>query len=45
MSKEIADENMRLAEEQKSRQDYLNKKIYKRQHMPDFINQFNTTAR
>lgn len=36
---------MRLAEEQKSRQNYLNKKIYKRDHMPDFFDQFNNTAR
>ncbi|XP_011297589.1 RIB43A-like with coiled-coils protein 2 [Fopius arisanus] len=45
ISRQIADENLRLAHEQRTRQEYLNQKVYKEEHMPEFFKQFNTSTR
>ncbi|XP_015123425.1 RIB43A-like with coiled-coils protein 2 [Diachasma alloeum] len=45
ISKQIAEENLRLAQQQRMHQEYLNRRVYKKEHMPEFFQQFNTTTR
>ncbi|CAG5103683.1 Similar to RIBC2: RIB43A-like with coiled-coils protein 2 (Homo sapiens) [Cotesia congregata] len=45
LRKRIAEENLQLAQQQKSHQDYLNKVVYKYQQEPEFFNQFNSCPR
>ncbi|XP_034951405.1 RIB43A-like with coiled-coils protein 2 [Chelonus insularis] len=43
--KQIAAENLQLAQQQKSRQNYLNTKVYKYQPKSEFFDKFNSCAR
>ncbi|CAH8825717.1 unnamed protein product [Trichobilharzia szidati] len=45
MNQKIAEQNLKLACEQKSFQDYLNKELYTNQPTADYFTQFNTTSR
>lgn len=43
--KKIAEENLRLAEEQKSRNNFLNKIVYANRATDEYFDQFNKTSR
>ncbi|XP_033215002.1 RIB43A-like with coiled-coils protein 2 isoform X2 [Belonocnema kinseyi] len=45
LNKQIAEENLRLAEQQKSQQEYLNRVIYKNRPSREFFEQFNKGTR
>ncbi|XP_057318243.1 RIB43A-like with coiled-coils protein 2 isoform X2 [Microplitis mediator] len=45
LRKKIAEENLQLAQQQRSHQDYLNKMVYKYQQEPEFFNKFNSCPR
>lgn len=45
INKSIAEENLRLAEQHKSRQEYLNQVLYKNKPTAEFFEQFNRDAR
>ncbi|XP_025159066.1 RIB43A-like with coiled-coils protein 2 isoform X1 [Harpegnathos saltator] len=45
LNKKIAEENLQLAERQKSHQDYLNRVLYKNMPTADFYEQFNKSTR
>ncbi|XP_063978882.1 RIB43A-like with coiled-coils protein 2 [Diachasmimorpha longicaudata] len=45
INKQIAEENLRLAQQQRLHQEHLNRRVYKKDHMPEFFQQFNTTTR
>ncbi|XP_058791408.1 RIB43A-like with coiled-coils protein 2 [Phymastichus coffea] len=45
LSKQIAEENLRMAEQQKSHQDYLNRLVYQNKPSPEFYEQFNKSTR
>jgi len=45
LNKKIAEENLRLAEQQKQHQEYLNRVVYKNQPTAAFYEQFNKGTR
>lgn len=45
MNKKIAEENLQLAEQHKSHQEYLNRVLYKNKPTAAFFEQFNRDAR
>lgn len=45
INREIQEENIRLAAEQKNRIQYFDKVVYTNRPTPDYFSQFNTTTR
>lgn len=45
INREIQEENLRLAAEQKNRNKYFDKVVYTNRPTPDYFSQFNTTTR
>lgn len=45
INREIQEENLRLAAEQKNRNQYFDKVVYTNRPTPDYFSQFNTTTR
>lgn len=45
LNKQIAEENLQLAEQQKLQQEYFNCVVYKNKSSPEFFSQFNKSTR